>query len=118
MASHNNTGKIGENLAATWFEEKGYTILHKNWRHKNLEVDIIACNNSMLHFIEVKAVTTLKFGNPEDKVSEKKILNLINASEEYLFQNPLWQRIQFDVLSITMIKNKEIEYFLIEDVYL
>ena len=117
MAFHNDTGKIGEELAAIWFEEKGYTILHKNWRHKNLEVDIIATKNNILHFIEVKAVTTLKFGYPEGKVSEKKIRNLINASEEYLFQNPQWLRIQFDVLSITMIKDSGVEYFLIEDVY-
>ena len=118
MASHNDTGKTGEDLAAVWFEEKSYTILHKNWRHKKFEVDIIASKKDILHFIEVKAVTTLKFGNPEDKVSEKKIRNLINASEEYLFQNPQWKRIQFDVLSITMIKNNAVEYFLIEDVYL
>lgn len=118
MATHNDTGKIGEDLAALWFTEKGYIILHTNWRHKNLEIDIIATNNSILHFIEVKTVTTLKFGHPEDKVSEKKILNLINASEEYLFQNPQWKRIQFDILSITMVNNKITEYFLIEDVYL
>ena len=117
MAHHNDTGKKGEALAAIWFEEKGYNILHTNWRHKNLEVDIIASKNNMLHFIEVKAVTSLKFGNPEDKISEKKIKNLINASEEFLYQYPQWQRIQFDVLSITMIKNMEVEYFLIEDVY-
>ena len=118
MATHNDTGKTGEALAAIWFYGNGYTILHTNWRHKNLEVDIIANKNTMLHFIEVKAVTTLKFGNPEDKVSEKKIRNLINASEEYLFQHSQWQRIQFDVLSITMIKDFPVEYFLIEDVYL
>ena len=118
MAQHNDTGKKGEALAATWFKEKGYFILHTNWRHKSLEVDIIATKNDILHFIEVKAVTTLKFGNPEDKVSEKKIRNLINASEEFLFQHPQWQRIQFDVLSITMVKELPVEYFLIEDVYL
>ena len=118
MAHHNETGKKGEALAAIWFEEKGYTILHTNWRHKSLEVDIIASKNNILHFIEVKAVTTLKFGQPEDKVSEKKIRNLINASEEYLFQQPQWQRIQFDVLSITMLKHLPEEFFLIEDVYL
>ncbi len=118
MAQHNDTGKKGEMLAAIWFKEKSYTILHTNWRHKNLEVDIIASKNNVLHFIEVKAATTLKFGNPEDRVSEKKIRNLINASAEYLFQHPQWQRIQFDVLSITIIKNLPIAYFLIEDVYL
>jgi putative endonuclease len=118
LATHNDTGKTGETLAAAWFEEKGYTILHTNWRHKNLEVDIIATKNKMLHFIEVKAVTTLKYGNPEEKVSSKKIKNLIDASEEFLFQQPQWQRIQFDVLSIAMLQGKEVEYFLIEDVYL
>ena len=118
MASHNDIGKIGEKLAAVWFEEKDYSILHTNWRHKNLEVDIIATKSNILHFIEVKAVTTLKFGNPEEKVSEKKMRNLIDASEEYLFQNPQWQRIQFDVLAITMISNTSTKYFLIEDVYL
>jgi putative endonuclease len=117
MARHNDTGKTGESLAIIWFEEKGYSIMHKNWRHKNLEVDIIASKNNMLHFIEVKATTTLLYGHPEDKISEKKIKNLINASEEFLFQNPQWQRIQFDVLSITMLKDKPVEYFLIEDVY-
>ncbi len=118
MAQHNDTGKKGEALAAIWFIQKGYTIMHTNWRHRNLEVDIIATQNKTLHFIEVKAVTTLNFGNPEDKVSEKKIRNLIDASEEYLFQNPQCHRIQFDVLSITMIKDEPVEYFLIEDVYL
>ena len=118
MAQHNDIGKTGETLAAIWFEGSGYEILHQNWRHKNLEVDIIAAKNNLLHFIEVKAVTTLKFGNPEDKISPKKIKNLIDASEEFLYQQPQWQRIQFDVLSITMIKGKEAEYYLIEDVYL
>ena len=117
MAKHNDTGKTGEELAATWFEAKGYAILHKNWRHKNLEVDIIASKENILHFIEVKAVTTLQYGHPEDKINGKKIKNLINASEEFLYQNPQWQRIQFDVLSITMLKDKDVEYFLIEDVY-
>lgn len=118
MAQHNDIGKRGETLAVTWFQERGYEILCQNWRHKNLEVDIIASKNNMLHFIEVKAVTTLKFGNPEEKISPKKINNLIDASEEFLYQQPQWQRIQFDVLAITMIKDKKVEYFLIEDVYL
>jgi putative endonuclease len=105
MAKHNITGALGEKLATTWFEEKGYTILHTNWRHKNLEVDIIATKNNMLHFIEVKTVTTLRYGNPEEKVSAKKIKNLIDASAEFLHQQPEWKRIQ------------EVEYYLIEDVY-
>jgi putative endonuclease len=117
MAKHNDTGKLGENLAIAFFLEKGYEILHSNWRHKNWEVDIIATKNKMLHFIEVKTRTSDKYGHPEEKIDAKKIRYLINASEEYLYQNPQWQMIQFDVLAITILKDKEPAYFLIEDVY-
>ena len=118
MAKHNLTGNAGESLAAEYFIKNGYEILHKNWRHKHWEVDIIASRNSMLHFIEVKTRTSLKFGYPEENIDTKKIRFLINASEEYLYQNPQWQRIQFDVLSINIKEDEVADYFLIEDVYL
>lgn len=118
MAIHNRTGEKGESLAVSYFSEKGYEILHRNWRHKHLEVDIIASFKGILHFIEVKTRTSLKYGYPEENVDVKKIRMLINASEEFLYQYPQWQRIQFDVLSINIKKDDTIDYFLIEDVYL
>lgn len=118
MAGHNETGKQGEILAVAYFEQHGYHILHRNWRHRNWEVDIIAEKNGMLHFIEVKTGTSIRYGHPEEKVDDKKLQCLINASEEFLEQEPQWKRIQFDILSITMLPGKSIEYFLIEDVYL
>ncbi len=118
MAKHLQTGKLGEELGAAWFTAKGYQLLEQNWRHSHWEVDIIASKKSTLHFIEIKARRSKKFGMPEEKVSNKKIQNLINAAEQYLHLHRQWKRIQFDVLSIVMIKNEQVEYFLIEDVYL
>ena len=118
MAHHNHTGLIGEQMAARYLTEKGFTILHQNWRHSHWEVDIIASEKNTLHFIEVKTRRTQKFGYPEEDVSKKKMENLINASEEYLFLYPQWKWIRFDILSITLIKNKPTEYFFIEDVYI
>ena len=118
MAQHNLTGNKGEGLAAKYLSENGYTILHQNWRHSHWEVDIIASKDGILHFIEVKTRKTKKFGHPEESVSKKKIQNLINAAEEYLYLYPQWQRVQFDILSITILKDEPVEYFLIEDVYL
>ena len=117
MAHHNHTGFIGEQMAAKYLTENGFTILHQNWRHSHWEVDIIASLNNTLHFIEVKTRRTQKFGYPEDDVSNKKMENLINASEEYLVLYPQWKWIRFDILSITLIKNMPVEYFFIEDVY-
>jgi putative endonuclease len=118
MASHNITGQNGEQMAKEFLQNQCYTILHQNWRHGHWEVDIIASKGEVLHFIEVKTRRTTKFGHPEEAVSKKKIQNLINASEEFLYKYPEWLRIQFDILAITMLKGEPIAYFFIEDVYL
>jgi len=118
MAKHLHTGRLGEQLGEAYFAEHGYVVLEKNWRHSHWEVDIIASKNNVLHFVEVKTRRTKKYGQPEEKVGTKKIQNLINAAEHYLYLHPEWKRIQFDILSITIIGNEPAEYFLIEDVYL
>ena len=118
MAHHNETGLLGESLAAKYLAEKGFLIYHQNWRHGHWEVDFIASYGDVLHFIEVKTRRTAKFGYPEEDVTKKKMENLSNASEEYLFLNPGWKRIQFDVLSITLLKNQPAAFFFIEDVYI
>ena len=118
MAQHNLTGNLGEEMAATYLLDKGYTILHRNWRYKNWEIDIIATKDPKLHFIEVKTRRTTTFGYPEEDVSRKKVKYLMGAAEEFLLLNAGWKLIQFDILSITMEKNKTPEFFLIEDVSL
>lgn len=117
MARHNETGKKGEELAAAWLKDKGYKVLHVNWRHSHYEIDIIAAYDNILHFIEVKTRNSLAFGHPEEDVSKKKFSSLMNAAEEFLFQYPGWKKVQYDVLSITKLKDHPVEYFFIEDVY-
>ena len=118
MARHNETGKKGEGLAADYLQQQGFVILHRNWRFSRYEIDIIASRENVLHFIEVKTRQTFDYGYPEESVSEKKIECLMNAAEEFLYQNPEWKRIQYDVLSIIMERDKDPEFFLVEDVYL
>ncbi len=118
MAQHNLTGSLGEEMAVKFLMDNGYIILHRNWRHLHWETDIIASKNSKLHFIEVKTRRTTTFGHPENDVSRKKIKNLMGAAEEFLLLYPNWSLIQFDIISITLEKNKEPQYFLIEDVSL
>ena len=117
MAHHNTTGAMGEKMAVQYLIEKGFVILHQNWRYSHWEVDVIASLNDTLHFIEVKTRRTKKFGYPEEDVTKKKITNLINASEEFLYAHPGWKRIQFDILSINLHRNEPVEFFLIEDVH-
>jgi len=117
LARHNHTGLIGEKMAAKYLVEKGYTIIHQNWRYSHWEVDFIAALNNRLHFIEVKTRRTKKFGYPEEDVTKKKMENLINASEQFIYLNPEWKQIQFDILSISIPADTTPEFFFIEDVY-
>lgn len=117
MAHHNTTGKLGEQMALEYLLQKGFVILHQNWRHSHWEVDVIASYKNVLHFIEVKTRRTKKFGYPEEDVTKKKVTNLINASEEFLYLYPEWKRIQFDILSINLLRNEPAEFFFIEDVH-
>lgn len=117
MPWNNNIGIKGEDLAEAYFKQQEFLVLEKNWRHKHWEVDLIASKNNKLHFIEVKTRTSETFGKPEESINHQKMECLKNAAEEYLYKYPEWKYIQFDVLAITIIKNKPIEYFLIEDVY-
>lgn len=116
MAKHIKTGEAGEALAVDYLTGKGFVILHKNWRYRHWEIDIIALKEGVLHFIEVKTRTTDFRGFPEESVTKSKIQYLISAGEEYLFQNPKWQRVLYDVLAITL--KPKLTFFWIEDVFL
>src|SRR3954470_24473350 len=98
MASHNELGKHGELLARHYLSENGFVVLSQNWRYSYYEVDVIASKDNILHFIEIKTRKTLTYGFPEDDVSRKKMENLTEAAEEYVFRNPQWKRVQFDIL--------------------
>ncbi len=111
------TGNKGEDLAADYLLKKGYNILHRNWRFRHLEVDIIASKGKFLHFFEIKTRTSDKYGKPEESISREKMSNLKNAAEEYQYLYPQWQYLQFNVIAIILRYNQEPEFFLIEDVY-
>lgn len=116
MAKHLETGKEGEEMAAAWLLAQGFTILHRNWKHSYFELDVIAEKEGVLHFIEVKTRTTDTYGHPEEGVTAKKLERLMNAGEEFLNMYPVWERIQYDILSIRLFTNKAPEYFFIEDI--
>lgn len=118
MRDHIETGKKGELLAENYIRDLGFDILHRNWRHRRTEIDIIATKNNILHFIEVKTRTSLIFGFPEESVSNRKIKTLFRGGAAYCFKNPGWPNIQFDILSIVLLENKAPEFLLISDVCL
>lgn len=114
MAEHNDLGKLGEDLAAAYLEENGYSIVERNFVIQKAEIDIIAQKDSTLAIIEVKTRSSLDFGSPQDFVKQKKIQLLIKAVNAYInyrekdFGEDL--EIRFDIVAI----HKNGESFAIE----
>jgi putative endonuclease len=118
MASHLEIGKTGEKLAEVYLAQRGYQMLHRNWRYGRYEIDLIATKDEKLHFVEVKFRSCNQFGNPEEAVTKKKVKSLLQAIEQFLFLYPQYDDFRLDVLSITQHSPDDIAYFLIEDVTL
>lgn len=109
-------GRSGEDLAAQWLSQRGFSVLQRNWRHGRYEVDIIAGRQGVLHFIEVKSRHSTRYGYPEQSVSQKKLENVMQGASGWLHRWPAFHRVQYDVLAITLGKEAPPEYRLFEDV--
>lgn len=72
MAAKDDLGRAGEDRAAAFLAARGYTILDRNWRCGQGEIDIVAATGRMLCIVEVKTRSGLGFGHPFDAIDERK----------------------------------------------
>ncbi len=105
MASHNELGKIGEELAVAYLQQNGYAILERNWTFQKAEIDIIAQKGNILAIVEVKTRSSIDFGLPQDFVKPKKIQLLVKAVNEYVISNDLDLQVRFDIIAISKEDN-------------
>ena len=50
MAAHNELGRWGEDLAAAYLGQKGYTIIERDWKSGRRDIDIIARDRDAISF--------------------------------------------------------------------
>lgn len=114
---HQNIGKLGEELATTFLEDAGYSILEQNYRHKRGEIDIIVSKEDIVIFVEVKTRSSIKFGFPEDFVDTKKQRQIIATAEAYLEEKQHHGEIRFDIVSIEILNNNSPQILHIKDAF-
>jgi putative endonuclease len=100
MAAHNDTGKWGEDLAVAYLEKKGYTIVERDWKSGRRDIDIIALDDDVVVFVEVKTRRNRLFGDPEESVDYHKLQNLQQAISHYVKFKHIRQEIRFDIISV------------------
>lgn len=116
MAKHIEIGNKGEDLAVEFLISNGYEILHRNWRYRKAEIDIIAKGQHGLVFIEVKTRTSSNFGKPEEFVSNHQEELIFSAAQRFMEKENYNWEIRFDIIAVlvkeqTEWKNYDIKHF-------
>ncbi len=77
-------GNAGEAMACEIMEIKGYSIVKRNYRCREGEIDIIVRKGSEIGFVEVKSRLNAGYERPAETVNEKKKKRIMRAAEYYL----------------------------------
>lgn len=94
-------GTLGEQAAARELESQGYRVLHRNYRVRAGEIDLVCERDGTLVFCEVKTRTGGRFGPPEEAVTFAKRRRIRRLAAEYLQREPSRAgRIRFDVVAV------------------
>ena len=81
-------GREGERLAAAFLEAAGLTIVERDVRLRNGQVDLVALDGDRLVVVEVKARRGHQFGRPEEAVDWRKLARLRELAETYRTLHP------------------------------
>ncbi|MGI6412369.1 MAG: YraN family protein [Syntrophomonadaceae bacterium] len=100
-------GQLGEDKAVQFLKVKGYSILHRNYRTRFGELDIVCQDQHSLVFIEVKTRTSIKFGYPEEAITYQKIKHVKKAAAIYINnEQKRFSEVRFDVVTVLKSNSK------------
>jgi putative endonuclease len=116
MAEHIQLGRKGEKAALRLLRQKGYRILHTNWRWQKAEIDIIARKENTIVFVEVKTRRTDLYGEPEEQITGRKQALLAEAADHYMQSHQLDGEVRFDIISV-IINSRQSQLRHIEDAF-
>ncbi len=110
-------GKVGERVAWEYLAKKGYKLIEQNFQTRFGEIDLICTHSTSsgqaLVFVEVKLKVGDFYGNPEEMISENKIMQVQRTAEAFLQKNPgideNYSSFQIDAVAIVLNDDRTIE---------
>lgn len=92
-------GKAAETAAEQFFRQQKYSILDRNVRFPNGEIDLVVGKEGIIVFVEVKARRNSDFGGAIYAIDRRKEQRLIRLAAQYLAQRGWAQSpCRFDVV--------------------
>lgn len=104
MAAKDDFGRAGEERAAAHLRSHGYTVLDRNWRCPQGEIDIVAARGGELVVVEVKSRRSDAFGHPLEAIDERKGARLWRLAVAWMAAHPdqaRGRRLRVDAIALT-----------------
>ena len=77
-------GRQGEDMVCGFLQDRGHTILERNFRSGHLEIDIISFDAEGIHFVEVKTRRKSIQAPPQENVDRGKQTRIARAAMRFL----------------------------------
>ncbi len=77
-------GRAAEDLAATFLQQQGLTLVERNYHCRFGEIDLIARENATLVFVEVRMRSGAAFGAAAASITAAKRDKLLRTARHYL----------------------------------
>jgi len=92
-------GNIAEDKAVIFLEENGYLVVERNFYARFGEIDIIATQDEVLHFVEVKSGEDYELA--VQNLTPSKLSKIIKTAQLYMKKNNLDVSFSIDALIVT-----------------
>ena len=117
--AHLELGRRGEEAAYFYLRRHGFTVVARDWRSGKApgDLDLVAWENNVLCFIEVKTRTTREVATAESAVDESKRRTLRKIARHYLRHLPEPAGIRFDVVAIYFESDIPADFTLFKGVF-
>ena len=100
--SKQHVGQAGEKAAAALLRREGFRIIERNFRTPLGEIDVIAEEDDVLCFIEVKTRKSGAYGVPAEVITPRKQHQIAKVAAVYMSRNyPEGRTCRFDVVTVT-----------------
>lgn len=100
--SKQHVGQAGEKAAAALLRREGFRIIDRNFRTPLGEIDMIAEEDDVLCFIEVKTRRSRAYGGPAEAITPRKQHQIAKVAAVYMSRNyPEGRTCRFDVVTVT-----------------
>ena len=101
MSAPKRAGDRGERAVAAFLERRGYTLLDRQWRCRQGELDLVALDGGgTLCFVEVKLRKDGRVAQAREFVDRRKQEKLRTTAQLYLAEHPTQLQPRFDVVEI------------------